>query len=239
MSIKMTLADIKRVFREPILLLLIVVPVFTVIFVKLIIAFGASLLLKETGFDLSLYNGYVLSVGLLMSPTTLGAVVGFIMIDDRDESIVQLMSITPMGYSGYIVNRLLLPFILSIVYSVFTYLVLGIYTLGFLKLLYISILIGIESIMIGLLLYSFSDNKVKGLTNSKAMSGLILPSLADLLKIRLVTVIAGFVPFYWISSLILKPDTALNLLLPLVVHCFWLFIAWSRVRKPSGAVIAD
>lgn len=221
--------------REPILMILMIVPIFALGTVKLSIVFGVPLIKQYTGFDLEPWYGYLMSTALLIGPCMLGTVAAFMMIDDRDESMIELMAVTPNGYSGYIANRLLMPFFLSIVYTFGGYLLLNIYTITFWKLLYLAVLTGIESIIIALLLFSITDNKVKGLTYAKAMDGFLLTALADLLNIKAVSAAAALIPFYWISSLVIKPDSVLNLSLPLLVHLGWLGLAFLRIRKEQTA----
>ena len=234
MKFKMISADIKRIVREPILMLLMFVPIFALVMLKLMIIFGVPLLKQYAGFDLEPWYGYVMSTALLIGPCMLGTVAAFMMIDDRDESMIELMAVTPNGYSGYIANRLIMPFFLSIVYSIGGYMFFNIYVVAFWKLIYLAILTGIESIILALFLFSLTDNKVKGLTYAKAMDGFLLTALADLLNIKAVSAVSALIPFYWITSLVVKPDTAMNLVLPLLIHMAWLALALSRVKKEQA-----
>ena len=231
MRINTISADIKRMIREPILMMLMFVPVFALVALKLIILFGVPILKKYTGFDLSPWYGYFMSTALLIAPSMLGTVAAFMMIDDRDENMIDLMSVTPNGYSGYIANRLLMPFFLSVVYSFGGYLLLNIYTISFLKLLYLAILTGIESIIVGLFLFCLTDNKVKGLTYAKGMSGFMMTALADLLNIKWISALSALIPFYWISSLVVKQETVLNLILPIIIHLAWLALALLMMNR--------
>ncbi len=225
------IADFKRLIREPILIILMLVPFLAMIALKLAVVYGSPLLLDWLGFDLVPYYGYILSIAILLSPCMLGAVSGFMMIDDRDESMIDLMAVTPMGYSGYIRNRLVLPFIMSMLYTFVAYFVLDLYPIDFGMLLYISILTGIQSLILGLLLFSFTDNKVKGLTYAKGLDSLMVTALADLAGIGWVTALSALLPFWWITCLIMKPATALNVFLALGVHLVWLGIAFYKAKK--------
>lgn len=235
MKLNAVYADMKRIAREPILMILMFVPLLTLAVLKALVLFGVPLLREYLDFDLEPWYGYVVSTGLLIGPCMLGTVAAFVMIDDRDEGMTNLMAVTPNGYSGYVANRLFLPFILCIAYTFAGYLMLDIFFIPFWKLMYIALLTGIESIAVGLLLMSMVDNKVKGLTYAKGMSGLMLAGLADLLDIKAVSVVSGFIPFYWIPSLAIKQDTMPGIILPLVVHLAWAALAiYAAARRQRG-----
>ena len=95
-------ADIKVISREPILLLFMVLPVIMFIVFRGIISFGEVYLYKLTNIVLWDYYGYILAGILLITPSMLGTVAGFLMIDERDIKINELISVTPIGYIGYI-----------------------------------------------------------------------------------------------------------------------------------------
>ncbi len=223
-------ADMKQIAREPIMLMLIFMPVFFFILFKLLILFLFPRIETWTGFDIVPYYSYLLSGVFVITPQLLGTVTGFLMIDDRDENIYSLMSVTPMGYSGYMANRLLIPFTAGIFYTLFGYVVLSIYSIPFFNLLYISLLAGLEGIIASLMLFQLSKDKVQGLTYAKTLGIFIAFCFADLLNVRWVSVLASLIPFYWPSRLIRHPATILPVILALAVHLLWLFILIRRTK---------
>lgn len=224
-------ADLKRLLREPILIILFLVPLLALTAIKLILYYGAPLLLRETGFDLGPYHGYVLSVVLLIAPSMLGAVSGFIMIDDRDERMTDLMSITPLGFGGYLRNRLLIPFAASMIYTLLGYFVLDIYVLDAVKLILLCLMTGLESMTVGLMLFILADNKVKGLTYAKGLSAFMFTALADLLQIPWLSTVSGLVPFFWISRLVVQPLSLLNTGGLLLIHILWFDFTFHKVQR--------
>lgn len=224
-------ADLKLVARDPILALFMVIPLFIYIVFRVMVAYLLPIVFKLTGFDLSPYMGYVLAGAFLLTPGMLGTVAGFLMIDEKDAKIFELMSITPAGYSGYISHRLFLPFIAGIIYTFVGYRVLGIYHLNLGTLVYIAFLIGIDGVLIGLLLFQLADDKVKGLTYSKALNILTAVAMADLLKIQWVSALAALTPFYWIVRLINNPEGSFSLLAAAGVHVLWLVCALKACRS--------
>ena len=219
-------ADFKLIAREPILVLFSLLPILIFIVFKTVILFVFPFIYDVSGFDFSKYNGYILIIALLLAPGMLGTVTGFLMIDERDSRIYELMSITPTGYAGYITNRLLIPFLGGIIYTFIGYYFLNIYEVSLPMLIYISILGGLEGVLMGLLLFKLADDKVKGLTYSKGLSGLMVFAFADLLRIEWFTILSAFSPFYWISKLVHNPNGVVSIMMAAVIHGGWLWIVF-------------
>ena len=217
-------ADFKLITRDPILMLFMFLPVLIFTIFKSFIIFLLPMFNNVTELDFSRYYGYILSGTFLLTPSMLGTVVGFLMIDERDNNILRLMSITPVGYSGYITNRLFIPFFFCIVYTIMGYHIMNIFYLPYIKLLYIAILAGLEGILIGLLLFKLADDKVKGLTYSKGLSVFTVLALIDLFNNPWLSTLGSVFPSYWITKLITNSSEAYIFFLAAFVHIVWLGI---------------
>ncbi|MBS4535077.1 hypothetical protein GOQ29_05515 [Clostridium sp. D2Q-14] len=226
-------ADFKMMIREPLLILFMFIPIFIFVVFKLLIVFFVPVLYNMTGFNLENYYGYVLSASLLFTPNMLGAVVAFLMIDERDAKIYELMSVTPLGSVGYICNRLVIPFILSIIYTFIGYYILNIFYIPTFTLALISILLGIDSIIIGLLLFTVADDKVKGLTYAKGFGVFTILALIDLLKLPWASFLGALLPFYWVTRLVNDSSNIILVLKSVVIHGLWLFIIINFCRKSN------
>lgn len=223
--------DMRRLMRDPILMMFMAVPFIILVVVNLFLIFGEPILYEMTGFRLSPYYGYLLAVVLTFSPYILGTVTAFLMIDERDESIYELMSVMPIGYVGYITNRLLIPFSLSIIYTVLAYTVMDIFRLSLLQVILIALLSGIQSVVVSLLMFSLADNKVQGLTYSKALNIFVFAAVADLIGLKWVSALSAFIPFYWTTQLVIHPANLLLIGKALAVHIAWLYLGTRLVRR--------
>ncbi len=217
-------ADLKQIIREPVLVVFMFIPLFIFIVFKALIFLLFPYIYKVTGFKIWHYYAYVLSFSFLLIPQMLGTVAGFLMIDERDNKIYELMSITPLGYSGYIINRLLIPFVFGILYTFIGYYMLDIYTLNSIVLLLISILIGIEGIIASLILFNIADDKVKGLTISKTMGIFPLIGLVDILNIEWLSQLSKVFPYYWITNIITNSSNFKGLSMAAIIHILWAVI---------------
>lgn len=216
--------DIKQILRDPIMAVLTVAPLLLIMAFKLMVLYLVPYIQPYTGFDVLPYLDYVLVFVVMMCGAMLGIVTGFMMIDDRDGKIAELMAVTPLGRSGYLINRLLFAAVLSFFYSILGYYVLNVDDLPIVAILFVSLLSSIYSIIIGLLIFTFADDKVKGLTFAKAINSLSLFAFTDLLALKWLTVLSWFFPPYWISLVVQSPHTFLNYGLALLVNFGWLFL---------------
>lgn len=226
--------DLKQILRDPIMAILIVAPLLLIIAFKLMILYLVPFIQTLIEFDVLPYVDYVLVFVVMMCGAMLGIVTGFMMIDDRDGKIAELMSVTPLGRSGYLINRLLFAAVLAVFYSILTYYVLNVVELPFITIFFVSLLSSIYSIIIGLLIFIFADDKVKGLTFAKAINSLSLFAFTDLIALKWLTVLSWFFPPYWISLIIQSPHSYLNYGLALLVNFVWLFLLFRQYWKKES-----
>ncbi len=224
-------ADLKLIFREPILIIFMILPLFIIAIVKLVSIYGFPLLFQYTGFDIFPYCGYILAVILLMAPFMLGTVCGFLMIDDRDAHIFELMSVTPLGYLGYIIMRSLISFSTAFIYTIIGYYFIDIYYINLFLLVYIAFLNSLSAVLIGLFLFAFAEDKVKGVTYSKGLSILNVFAVADLFGLPWLSVVGALTPFYWVVRLINTSFDMVNLLQAAMIHLIWLIFMFKLLHR--------
>jgi len=216
-------ADIKLIAREPILVLFMILPLFIMVITRLFITYGVPLVDSYLGFDLSPYYGYILIMVLLMAPYMLGTVCGFLMIDDRDARMFELMSITPLGDLGYIVMRSLIPFSAAIIYTFAGYYLIDFFYLAPPLLIFIALLNAFSGVTVGLLLFNYAGDKVKAVAFSKGLGLLNVLALADLFNLPWLSLLAALTPFYWVVRLATVGATVFVVIMATKVHLFWLF----------------
>jgi fluoroquinolone transport system permease protein len=227
--------DMKRLLREPILLLMLLAPILATVAFRLMLDIGGPILLQYTGFSVAPYRGYVFAFAILLAPAMLGTVAAFMMIDERDEHIYALMAVTPIGDVGYVINRMLVPFVLSILYSFLAGFIIGGVETPVLLWCFLTVLSGLDSLIVGLALFGLASDKVKGLTLAKGLSAFMVLSLADLLQMRWFSLLASCFPFYWTGHLLNEPVTPAKLAIALLVHLAWLLAIGRMVLKKNVA----
>jgi len=226
--------DIKQIMRDPIMALLMFAPLMLIVVFKLIEIFLYPYLQAQFDFDMMPYSVYVLSFILLMNSGTLGIVIGFMMLDERDGNISQLLEITPLGRSGYLINRLSFACILSALYGLLSLAVFTNIDLSMGLFILASLLSAIYTAIIGLLIFSAAEDKVKGLTFAKGLNALAIFAFADLFALQWFTFVSWFFPSYWISMILKSPNSFTVGGLALVVHVVWLGFLVFRYSRREG-----
>ncbi len=216
--------DLKQILRDPVMTVLMVAPLMLIIAFKLILLFLVPFIQNLIDFDFLPYLDYVFVFVVIMCGAMLGIITGFMMMDDRDGKIAELMSVTPLGKGGYLFNRLFFAAILSVVYGILSYYVLDIVELPVITILFVSLLSSNYSIIIGLLIFIFADDKVKGLTFAKAINTLSLFAFTDLFALKWLTVLSWFFPPFWVTFVVRSPHNLLVYLLAFLVNLGWVFL---------------
>ncbi|MGF1586118.1 MAG: hypothetical protein ACFCUM_12385 [Bacteroidales bacterium] len=223
--------DIKQIVRDPIMTLLLFAPLLLILVFKLLELFLVPYLAAKAGFDIMPWLPYVLSFVLLMSSGMLGIVTGFMMLDERDGNISQLLEITPLGRSGYLINRLAFASFLSIIYGFVGIAVFMLPDLSLFSIILLSVLSAFYTAIIGLLIFSGAEDKVKGLTFAKGLNTLVLFAFTDLFALPWLTFLSWFFPPYWVTMIIKTPHSLFAICLAIVIHVAWLGILIFRYTK--------
>jgi hypothetical protein len=213
--------------------LLFFIPVIIAPLFKIILALGIPFLQRYVTFTVEVYHNYILAFVLLMIPAMLGVVMGFMLLDDKDGKIIELLSVTPFGRTGYLTVRLSFVAMATLIYTFYTYLVMGLNILPIPILIYIGLLLCTYGASIGMIFFNLATDKVKGLTYAKGLNIMLFFILVDLLHIPWLTFLAGFFPTYWIYKIIENKGTAIPIVLGLTVHIVWfVMLLWvTRKRK--------
>ena len=226
--------DTKQILRDPVMTLLLVAPLLLIIVFKIVEVVLIPFLVQKTGFDVMPYASYVFSFILLMNAGMLGIVTGFMMLDERDGNIAQLLEVTPLGRSGYLINRLSFASILSVLYCFVSFAVFSLVELPFYSIILLCLLSAIYTAIIGLLIYSGADDKVKGLTFAKGLNSLVLFAFTDLFALNWLTFLSWFFPPYWITMMIKSSNSFTNACIALLVHVIWLgFLIFRYTKRES------
>lgn len=193
--------DARGIWRDPLLKWLVAFA----LALGLIVRFGLPALtgwLAEThGFDLVPYWPLVMS-GIVMTLAQIaGTIVGFLLLDQRDDGTLTALSVTPLPPRGYLAYRLATPLAASVVLTVATMLIAGGHGLGFGALVVAAIGAAPLAPLFALYLAAFASNKVQGFALAKANGFLTLPPLLAWFVEPPHQYWFGLVPTYWPAKL--------------------------------------
>jgi fluoroquinolone transport system permease protein len=197
--------DFKNVKRDPMLSWMALMPIFFGFLFRWGIPWVSNQIYLWLDFNLMDYKLLVNSVFAMLIPVIFGSVIGFLLLDQRDDQTISALQVTPLALRGYFLYRISMPVILGFLGNLIMLLISGLTTLSMGELILVSISAAGLTPLYALFYASFAKNKVQGFALMK-MSGLIfMPVLG-----------AYFVPEIWQWAFaVLPPFWTLKL--------FWIF----------------
>jgi fluoroquinolone transport system permease protein len=194
--------DARSVARDPLLRWIVIYP----IMVAAIVRWGApplaARLLAQFQFDLTPSYPLVSSFLLIMTPLLTGTVVGFLLLDQRDDHTLAALQVTPLTLNGYLVYRVAVPILLSALISLLVVPLAGLTPLAPGALLAAALAAAPVAPFYALFLAAFASNKVEGFALTKAGGVLLVPPLIAYLIPGAWHWAFGVVPLFWPARLL-------------------------------------
>ncbi|MGJ8529578.1 hypothetical protein [Maritalea sp.] len=222
-------SDGQNISRDPILLFAIVLSVAPP---PLFVAFKTDInSLGNTYFGIEQVATFIAPIVLLIPVFLIGWVVGFLLLEDRDDHMLLAIETTSMGKLGFFTYRLTVAVILGAASTLLAS--LQIFPNQPIELtLIITLLIALETAIVALTLLSIASNKVEGLALTKLLNiGTLVPLVA--LIPSTWRFVGGIVPSFWIGEFYFSSGgtpltTPSIILLAITCHLVWLFLVFRR-----------
>lgn len=199
--VRLAVADLRNVARDPLMLLVGGVPLGLALAVRFGFPWAADA--AAGSIDLYAYADVVVGFLLILTPLMLGFVVGLLLLDERDDGILTAVSVTPLGKDGFLRFRVLTPVAWSILLGVVVVEITGLVPISWGRLLALAMLAGLEAPLLTLFLAAMASNKVEGMALSKVGSVVIGAALVALAVPAPWQWIAGLIPQFWPLRLML------------------------------------
>ena len=230
--IALSLGDMKNISRDSMLIMAFGAPFLMAFALKFGLPLASQKAMELIGLDLTVYYDLIMSFGLLAVPAMVGVMVGFIILDERDEGLLSYYSVTPLSKSGYIAYRLVAPFIICFVLSFIVLVIAGVAEFRFFSMVPIVFMISLEAPLMALFLGSFASNKVEGLALAKGIGTMMLAPVAGYFIKSNWQILLGVFPPYWISKAFLaRSSVDVNYLLYILSGILIHFVFISLLLK--------
>ncbi len=155
-------------------------------------------LLRAHDFDLAPYHVLVVSyLVVAMVPLILGQVLGFMLLDERDDGTLRALLVTPMSIEGYLVYRIGVPLLGSSAIAFAVLVMAKLAPLPSHQLVPIALLYAIETPIMTLLMAGMCENKVQGFAFAKTVGSLALIPVAAYFVDPPWQYLAGVIPPFW------------------------------------------
>lgn len=220
-------ADLANLRRDPMLLgaSLAIVPL------TLALRFGwpQAVVRLAPWVDLAPYGGLVALCAGLLAPLLMGTVVGFMMLEERDEGVDEAFAVSPMRLRGWLAWRLAAPVGLGFIAFIVILTGSRLETPSWPATLAAATLAALEVPLFGTLLVSLARNKVEGLALSKALNLLVMVPVAFALWASPLRWALALVPTVWPVAIGLGQAPTWSVLVGLAAHAAWLGWAIRRL----------
>jgi fluoroquinolone transport system permease protein len=178
--------DFKNIRRDALLVWIPLLPLIMTLALRFGVTPLASLMLRQFDLDLTPYYPLLLSMFVLLVPSTVGMIVGFLLLDERDEQTLAALMVTPMSNTSYLTYRIGVPLVIGFFITLIMYPLAGLIPIAPLDLVIVSLLGAFTAPLTALFLAVLAENKVAGLAMLKMLNG-----------ITILPVVAYFIPTYW------------------------------------------
>ena len=150
----------------------------------------------------SFYPKFISYVLLLLAPAICGMVVGFILLDQRDDHTLAALQVTPLPLTTYLGYRLAVPMLLSLAMTLVALPLSGQVSLSLASLLLVALAAAPLAPLAALFLAAYAANKVQGFAIQKALGIFLLAPYIGAFLPMPWQLLTGLVPTYWPAALL-------------------------------------
>lgn len=194
--------DALQVRRDPLLRWALAVPLALALAMRLALPAAVRRLQSAVGIPLELWYAPVMGVALLLVvPLLVGMVVGFLLLEQREDGTLSALRVTPVPLRVYIAYRLTGPVLLSALATMGALPLAGFRSLSPAGLLLATVAAAPLAGLYALALAAFCANRVQGIAFIKAVGGFGMVPLFALFMSGRVDVLFALVPTWWVARL--------------------------------------
>lgn len=197
----LTWGDLKSISRDSFLIMIYCIPLFIATVFRFGIPYAAELV--SPWIDLSEHYPFIMSFLAFLTPSFVGMVMGFMLLDERDEDILSYLAVTPLTRSAYLLYRISSPMLISFLLFYLLQWIANLTPVPIIPLIPVSIMAALEAPILALFLAVFANNKVEGLAVYKLTGIIFLAPFVGYFVRSGWQYIAGIFPPFWISKLFL------------------------------------
>ncbi|MCE1252351.1 MAG: hypothetical protein LWX83_02255 [Anaerolineae bacterium] len=234
--------DLKNIRRDAMLSWMVFAPLLLAFILRLLVPLLNDMALVRFNFDLKPYYGVIASFLFLILPVLIGMVMGFLLLDQRDDQTLLALQVTPLSLNGYLLYRISLPMLLSFVMTLIMIPLTALQEQPLWLLALPALCAAPLAPMSALFYASLAQNKVQGFAVMKASGALFIPPLIAYFVQSNWQWLFGLVPAYWpvkLYWLLQNGDPAAFWVLPLGLlyqaGLIYLLVGWfNRVMHTAS-----
>ncbi len=190
--------ELKKWMRDPMTRFMLFYP----LLFGVIGRYALPVIADNSGFSIESNADFILVALTLMMPIIYGAVIGFSILDDRDDQIINSVRITPLNLNFFMIFRLAMVYLLAFAASIFVMWFVEIGTLAWKDILLIAFLASFSAPLTGLLINIFANNKIEGFAIMKLVGMIIILPIISLFFNDARELFFAVIPAFWPGKII-------------------------------------
>lgn len=192
------ISELKKWLRDPMMRFMLIYPILFGIVGRYLLPAIA----ETSNFNIEANADFIVAVLALISPVVFGAIIGFSVLEDRDDHIIDSIKVTPLSFNQFMSFRLIVVYILAFAASIFImwFSDIGNFTLG--NMFLIAFIAAFSAPMTGLAINIFSQNKIEGFAIMKLGGTIIILPIIALFFSDAKELFFAIFPAFWPAKMI-------------------------------------
>ncbi|HRN50067.1 MAG TPA: hypothetical protein PLC52_03045 [Anaerolineales bacterium] len=167
--------DLRGIRRDSMLTYIALMPIVLALVLRFAVPWIRDQVFARGGFDIAPFYFLLMSYFFVMlSSALVGMAVGFLVLDERDNQTLQALQVSPLPMRDYIVYRVSVPLVVSVLMTLAAYPLAGLGNLSLAQQLVVALSAALLAPLWMLFLASFAANKVQGFALLKAAGFIVL-----------------------------------------------------------------
>jgi hypothetical protein len=190
---KLMVNDLRNIARDRLLAYsAALIPVAIVIICRLFIPW-----VSEQVYTLTPYYPVLFMMMATLIPMLFGFVIGFLIMDERDEQLLTVLRVMPISRSGYLVYRMLLLSLIAFLILAAFPLLTGLISISFADYLPSAVLFALFTPILALIMNVAASNKVQAFAVMKMLGSVFFLPLFSLFIADYLKYIFSVIPNFW------------------------------------------
>lgn len=209
--------DLRSLARDS---FLVYIP-FSPLLLALFLRFGIPALEGMFQIDIATYSPLLMSGYLFLVPTLVGVIVGFLLLDEKDEQTLSTLQVTPLPMTHYLIYRLGTALFFGLILTLLCYPLANLSPISIPDLLILTLFSTLNAPFMALILAVFAQNKVAGLALLKLTNNIMLLPMISYFLTDHWHYVAGLLPTFWLFKSFWLAASGENYFLFLGIGCLW------------------
>lgn len=228
--------DGRNLRRDSMLFWMLFGPLFMALALRFLLPWAAAGVQRQWALDLRPYFPLLFGFLILLCPVIYGIVVGFLLLDERDDHTLLALQVTPLPLSHYAVYRISVPVLVGILITPLALWIAGDNSLTTPQMLFVAAASAPMAPLYMFFLAVFAANKVQGLALMKATNIFLMAPVAVWFVPMPWQLLLGVLPPYWPVRLYWmlaagEPGIWLYAGAGFFVQTMFVFALWQRFNK--------